>query len=68
MKDIDQLFNLASEMIGADNLYLFLLPDCTQIDNKEYFSSLGNDTELIACMEEQVQKLLIKGIEEIFKP
>ena len=68
VKDIDDLFNLTSEMIGADNLHLFLLPGCTQIDKNEYLSSLENDTELIVCREEQLQKLLIKGIEKAFNP
>ena len=35
VKNIDHLFNLASEMVGADNLHLFLLFDSTQIDNNE---------------------------------
>ena len=60
MKNIDHLFNLASEMIGADNLHLFLLFDGTRIDNNEYYlSSLENDTELIVCTEEQIQKLMV---------
>ena len=58
-KNIDHLFNLASEMIRADNLHLFLLFDGTRIDNNEYLSSLENGTELIVCTEEQIQKLLI---------
>ena len=59
VKNIDHLFNLASEMTGADNLHLFLLFDGTRIDNNEYLSSLENGTELIVCTEEQIQKLLI---------
>ena len=59
LKDIDHLFNMASEIIKADSLHLFLLFDSTRIDNKEYLESLENDTELIVCMEEQIQKLLI---------
>ena len=59
LKDIDHLFNMASEIIKADSLHLFLLFDGTRIDNKEYLESLENDTELIVCMEEQIQKLLI---------
>ena len=47
VKKIDHLFNLASEMIGADNLHLILLFDSTRIDNNEYLSSLENSTELI---------------------
>ena len=59
VKNIDHLFNLASEMIGANNLHLILLFDSTRIDNNEYLSSLENSTELIVCTEEQTQKLLI---------
>ena len=59
LKDIDHLFNMTSEIIKADSLHLFLLFDGTQIDNKEYLESLENDTELIVCMEEQIQKLFI---------
>ena len=59
VKNIDHLFNLASEMIGADNLHLFLLFDGTRIDNNEYLSSLENDTEIIVCTEEQIQKLMV---------
>ena len=50
---------MASEIIGADNLHLFLLFGGTQIDNNEYLSSVENGTELIGCTEEQIQKLLI---------
>ena len=59
VKDIDHLFNMASEIIEADNLHLFLLSDGTRIDDNEYLSSLENGTELILCTEEQIQKLLI---------
>ena len=59
VKNIDHLFDLASEMIGADNLQLFLLFDGTRIDDNEYLSSLKNGTELIVCTEEQIRKLLI---------
>ena len=59
MKSIDHLFHLASEIIKADNLHLFLLSDGTRIDDNEYLSSLENGTELIVCTEEQIQKLLI---------
>ena len=51
------VFNMASEIIKADNLHLFLLSDGTRIDDNEYVSSLKNGTELIVCMEEQIQKL-----------
>ena len=50
---------MASEIIKADNLHLFLLCDGTQIDNNEYLSSLENGTELIFCTEEQIEKLSI---------
>ena len=59
VKNIYHLFNLASEIIKADNLHLFLLSDGTRIDDNEYLSSLENGTELIVCTEEQIQKLLI---------
>ena len=59
VKDIDHLFNMATEIIRADNLHLFLLSDGTRIDDNEYLSSLENGTELILCTEEQIQKLLI---------
>ena len=57
MKNIDHLFNLASEMIETDRLRLFLLSDGTRIDDNEYLSSLENVTELIVCTGEQIQKL-----------
>ena len=59
VKNIDHLFNLASEIIEADRLHLFLLSDGTRIDDNEYLSSLENGTELIVCTEEQIQKLSI---------
>ena len=61
VKDIHHLFRMASEIIEADRLHLFLLSDSTRIDNDEYLSSLENGTELIVCAEEleKVQKLLI---------
>ena len=59
VKDIDHLFRLASEIIEADRLHLFLLSDGTRIDDNEYLSSLENGTELIICTEEQIQKLPI---------
>ena len=36
VKNIDHLFNLASEIIKADRLHLFLLSDSTRIDDNEY--------------------------------
>ena len=58
VKDIDHLFNMASEITEADNLHLFLLSDSNWIDDKKYLESLENGTELIVCKEEQIQKLL----------
>ena len=43
--DIGHLFNLASEMIEADRLHLFLFSDGTRIDDNEYLESLENGTE-----------------------
>ena len=40
VKDIDHLFNLPSEIIGADNLHLFLLSDGTRTDDNEYCTKL----------------------------
>ena len=48
-KDIDHLFNLATEIIEADRLHLFLLSDATRIDDNECLSCLENGTELIVC-------------------
>ena len=59
VKNMDHLFNLASQIIKADRFHLFLLTDGTRIDEDEYLSSLENGTELIACTEEQIQKLSI---------
>ena len=59
VKNIDHLFNMASEIIAADRLHLFLLSDGTQIDDNEYLESLENGTQLIVCTEEQIQKLSI---------
>ena len=57
MENIAHLFHLASQIIKADRLHLFLLSDGTQIDEDEYLSSLGDGAELILCTEEQIQKL-----------
>ena len=46
VKNIDHLFNLASEIIEADRLHLFLLSDGTRIDDNEYLESLENGREL----------------------
>ena len=47
---------MASEIIEADRLHLFLLSDGTRIGENEYLSSLENDAELIICTEEQIHK------------
>ena len=54
VKNIHHLFNLSSEIIEANRLYLFSLSDGTRIDDNEYLESLEKDTELIVCMEEQI--------------
>ena len=59
VKNINHLFHLASEIIEADRLHLFLLSDGTRIDDNEYLEGLENGTELITCTEEQIQKLSI---------
>ena len=59
VKDIDHLFNMTSEIIEADNLYLILLSVGTRIDDNGCLESLENGTELIVCREEKMQKLLI---------
>ena len=56
-KNMDHLFNLASEIIKADRLHMFLLSDGTRIDDNEYLESLENGTELIVHTEERIQKL-----------
>ena len=52
VKDIDHLFNMASERTEADSLHLFLLSDGTRIDDNEYLEGLENGAELIACTGE----------------
>ena len=59
VKNIGHLFHMASEIIEADRLHLFLLSDGTRIDNNEYLESLENRTELIVCTEEQMKKISI---------
>ena len=44
VENIDHLFNLASKIIEADRLHLFLLSDGTRIDDNEYLESLENGT------------------------
>lgn len=50
-------FCMASEILETDMLHLFLLSDGTWIDDNEYLQRLENATELIVCIEEQMQKL-----------
>ena len=57
VKNINHLFHLASEIIEADTLHLFLLSGGTRIDDSEYLESLENGTKLIVCKEDQIQKL-----------
>ena len=59
VKNIDNLFHMAGEMIEADDLHLFLLSHSTRIDDNEYLEGLEKGTELIVCMEEQIQKLWV---------
>ena len=56
VENIGHLFHLASQIIKADRLHLFLLPDSTRIDEDEYLSIREDGTELIVCTEEQIQK------------
>ena len=53
VKNINHLFDLASEIIKADTLHLFLLSDGTRIDDSEYLESLENGTKLIVCTEDK---------------
>ena len=59
VENIAHLFRLASEIIEADSLHLFLLSDGTGIDDNKYLDSLENGTELIVDLF---------CIEKIFKP
>ena len=45
VKGTYHLFNLASQIIKADNLHPFLLSGGTRIDDNEYLSSLENGKE-----------------------
>ena len=51
VKNINLPFHLASEIMKADRLHLFLLSNGTRIDEDEYLSSLEDGTELIVCTE-----------------
>ena len=59
VENIDHLFHLASQIMKADRLHLFLLSDGNLNDEDEYLSSLEDGTELIVCREEQIQILSI---------
>ena len=59
VENIGHLFHLASQIIKADRLHLFLLSDGTWIDEHEYLESLENSTELTVCTQKQIQKLSI---------
>ena len=59
MENIGHLFCLASQIIKAGRLLLFLLSERTRIDDNKYLENLENGTELIVCMEEQIKKLSI---------
>ena len=48
VKIINHLFHLASEIMDADTLNLFLFFDGTRIDENEHLSSLESGTELSA--------------------
>ena len=65
VKNIDHLFRLASEMIEADRLHLFLFSNSTRIDDNEYLESLENGTEWIVCTEEQIVKICLFWIKKI---
>ena len=39
VKNIDHLFNMASEIIEADRLHLFLLSDGTRTEEDEYLNA-----------------------------
>ena len=59
VKNINHLFHLANQIIEAYRLHLFLLSDGARIDEDEYLNSLKDTTELVVCIEEQIQKLSI---------
>ena len=59
VQNIDHIFYLASQIIKANRLHLFLLSDSTQTEEDEYLSSLEDESKLIVCTEEQIQKLSI---------
>ena len=56
---VENIGDLASQIIKADRLHLYLLTDGTRTDKDEYLSSLENGTEWIVCTEEQIRKLSI---------
>ena len=59
VENIAHLFRLASEIVEADRLHLFLLSDGTRIDDNKYLASLENGTELIVdlfCMKRYLSR------------
>ena len=59
VKNKGHLFRMVNDIIEGDNLHLFLLSDGTRLDDNECLESLENETKLIVCTEEQIEKLLI---------
>ena len=59
VENIDHLFHLACQVMDANVLYVFLLSEDTWIDEDEYLSSLKAGAELIVCIWEHIEKLLI---------
>ena len=58
VKNMDHLFNLASEIIKSDRLHLILLSGDTRIDDNEYLENLENGTELIVCKSKNYRSIL----------
>ena len=59
VKNMDQLFCIASELLESDKLLLCLLSDGIRIDSSEYLGSLETVTELIVCTEEELHRFCI---------
>ena len=57
VKNIDHLFHLGSERLGADRLHL--LSDGTRIDENEYLESLEKATGLIVRTEEDPETIYL---------
>ena len=62
VENIAHLFRLASEIVEADRLHLFLLSDGTRIDDNKYLASLENGTELIVDLFCMKRYLSLKNI------